>query len=163
MQKWPFPAACMDGWAICVSRLENQPMTTCKPRARYAALAALAGLAACASSPQGKLRQSVYDIDSAYHVIAAPMPDVMAGRLPGVTLTAAEKTLVKSASQGVFDEIASLETSIAGGSSITATAVSALEADFASFETCWTGVKAGQQPPACAGIATKTNTITAGN
>jgi len=132
-----------------------------RPNLRPVILVLACGLAACASSPQGKLRQSVYDIDSAYHVIAAPMPDVMAGRLPGVTLTAAEKTLVKSASQGVFDEIASLETSIAGGSSITATAVSALEADFASFETCWTGVKAGQQPPACADIATTATTTTA--
>ncbi|MEG3348299.1 hypothetical protein [Novacetimonas sp. GS1] len=137
-----------------------------RPNLRPVILVLACGLAACASSPQGKLRQSVYDIDSAYHVIAAPMPDVMAGKLPGVTLTAAEKTLVKSASQGVFDEIASLETSIAGGSSITATAVSALEADFASFETCWTGIKAGQQPPACVDSGSKTTattTNTAGN
>ncbi|POF63599.1 hypothetical protein CFR73_09790 [Novacetimonas maltaceti] len=128
--------------------------------ARCAALSVLCGLAACASSGQGKLKQSVYDIDSAYHVMAEPMPDVMAGKLPGVTLTDAEKTLVKSASQSVFNEITSLETSIEGGKSITATAVSALETDFASLEACWTGVKAGQQPSACAGLAT---TITTGN
>ncbi|MBE7619331.1 hypothetical protein GL297_06760 [Komagataeibacter sp. FXV2] len=118
----------------------------------------LCGLAACASSAQGKLKQSVYDIDSAYHVAAEPMPDVMAGKMPGVTLTDAEKALVKSASQSVFNEITSLETSIEGGKSITATAVSALETDFASFEVCWTGVKAGQQPSACADIATTTTT-----
>ena len=135
-------------------------MTKCKPHARYAALAALASLAACASSGQGKLKQSVYDIDSAYHVVAEPMPDVMAGKLPGVTLTNAEKALVKSASQTVFNEITSLEASIEGGKSITSTAVSALETDFASFETCWTGVKAGQQPSACADIATTATATT---
>lgn len=135
-----------------------------RPNMRPVILVLACGLAACASSGQGRLKQSVYDIDSAYHVMAAPMPDVMAGKLPGVTLTDAEKTLVKSASQSVFNEVTSLETSIAGGQSVTATAVSALEADFASFETCWTGVKAGQQPSACADIATTaTTTTTTGN
>mgnify|MGYP003363069935 CR=1 FL=1 len=131
-----------------------------RPNMRPVILVLACGLAACASSGQGKLKQSVYDIDSAYHVMAAPMPDVMAGKLPGVTLTDAQKALVKSASQSVFNEVTSLETSIAGGQSVTATAVSALEADFASFETCWTGVKAGQQPSACADIATTATTTT---
>ena len=131
-----------------------------RPNMRPVILVLACGLAACASSGQGKLKQSVYDIDSAYHVMAAPMPDVMAGKLPGVTLTDAQKALVKSASQSVFNEVTSLETSIEGGQSVTATAVSALEADFASFETCWTGVKAGQQPSACADIATTATTTT---
>ncbi|WP_239021382.1 hypothetical protein [Novacetimonas cocois] len=132
-------------------------------RAVCGGMALLAGLGACASSGQGKLKQSVYDIDSAYHVIAAPMPDVMAGGLPGVTLTDAQKALVKTASQSVFNEITSLETSIEGGKSVTSAAVSALETDFASFEACWTGMKAGQQPTACAAAATTTTTTTTGN
>ena len=43
------------------------------------ALGLLPLLAACADTVQGKLRQTVYDVDSAYHVLAKPMPDVMTG------------------------------------------------------------------------------------
>lgn len=116
-------------------------------------LAAMAlGLAACASTAQGKLRQAVYDVDSAYHVLATPIPDVMAGKVPGITLSANQKLIAKAASQSVFNEIQSLETSIEAGKSITETAVSALQADFASFSACWTGLKAGTTPAACAAI-----------
>lgn len=104
------------------------------------ALGLLPLLAACADTSQGKLRQAVYDVDSAYHVLANPMPDVMAGKVPGVALTDTQKTIAKAASQTVFNEIQSLETSIESGNSITQTAVSALQADFASFETCCTAL-----------------------
>lgn len=116
------------------------------------ALGLLPLLAACADTSQGKLRQAVYDVDSAYHVLANPMPDVMAGKVPGVALTDTQKTIAKAASQTVFNEIQSLETSIEHGNSITQTAVSALQADFASFETCWTGLKTGTTPDACAAL-----------
>lgn len=116
------------------------------------AIVALGCLTACADTAQGKLRQTVYDVDSAYHVLAAPMPDVMAGKVPGVTLTDTQKAIAKRASQTVFNEIQSLETSIEGGESITQTAVSALQTDFASFETCWAGLKTGTTPDACAAI-----------
>ena len=113
------------------------------------ALGLLPLLTACADTAQGKLRQVVYDVASAYHVLATPMPDVMAGRVPGITLTDTQKDIAKRASQTVFNEIQSLETSIEGDNNITQTAVSALQADFASFETCWTGLKTGTTPDAC--------------
>ncbi len=112
-------------------------------------------LAACADTSQGKLRQAVYDVDSAYHVLANPMPDVMAGKVPGVALTDTHKTIAKAASQTVFNEIQSLETSIESGNSITQTGVNALQADFASFETCWAGLKTGTTPDACAALGGK--------
>ncbi|WP_339077819.1 hypothetical protein QQM41_04385 [Acetobacter sp. AC2005] len=118
----------------------------------FLALGLLPLLAACADTSQGKLRQAVYDVGSAYHVLANPMPDVMAGNVPGVTLTDTQKAIAKRASQTVFNEIQSLETSIEGGDSITQTAVSALQADFASFETCWAGLKTGTTPDTCAAI-----------
>ena len=116
------------------------------------ALGLLPLLAACADTKQGKLRQTVFDVDSAYHVLANPMPDVMAGKVPGIALTDTQKDIAKRASQTVFNEIQSLETSIEAGSSITQTAVSALQTDFASFETCWAGLKTGTTPDACAAI-----------
>lgn len=116
------------------------------------ALGLLPLLAACADTAQGKLRQTVYDVDSAYHVLAKPMPDVMTGQVPGVALTDTQKAIAKRASQTVFNEIQSLETSIEGGNSITQTAVSALQTDFASFETCWAGLKTGTTPNACAAL-----------
>lgn len=116
------------------------------------ALATLGGLTACADTSQGKLRQAVYDVDSAYHVLAAPMPDVMAGNVPGIALTDTQKDIAKRASQTVFNEIQSLETSIENGKSVTQTAVSALQADLASFETCWAGLKTGTTPDACVAI-----------
>lgn len=109
-------------------------------------------LTACADTSQGKLRQIVYDIESAYHVLAAPMPDVFAGRVPGVALTDTQKAIAKRASQTVFNEIASLEMSIENGKSITQTAVSAVQADLASFEACWDGLKTGTTPDACVAI-----------
>ncbi|ARW10036.1 hypothetical protein [Acetobacter ascendens] len=118
----------------------------------FLALGLLPLLAACADTSQGKLRQAVYDVDSAYHVLAHPMPDVMAGKVPGVALTDTQKAIAKTASQTVFNEIQSLETSIEGGNSITETAVTALQTDFASFETCWAGLKTGTTPDACAAI-----------
>ncbi|QHM91199.1 hypothetical protein [Acetobacter pasteurianus] len=118
----------------------------------FFALGLLPLLAACANTAQGKLHQAVYDVDSAYHVLANPMPDVMAGKVPGVALTDTQKDIAKRASQTLFNEISSLETSIEAGSSITQTAVSALQTDFASFEICWAGLKTGTTPDSCATI-----------
>lgn len=116
------------------------------------ALGLLPLLAACADTAQGKLRQTVFDVDSAYHVLANPMPDVMAGKVPGVALTDRQKAIAKRASQTVFNEIQSLETSIENGKSLTQTAVGALQVDLASFETCWAGLKTGTTPDACAAL-----------
>lgn len=98
-------------------------------------------LSACADGTQAKLRQTVYDMASAYHVAANPMPDVMAGKVPGVTLTDDQKSLVKRASQTVFNELSVLEQSVANGDTLTQTAVSAVQADISSFTTCWSGLK----------------------
>ncbi|WP_339077800.1 hypothetical protein QQM41_04265 [Acetobacter sp. AC2005] len=118
----------------------------------FLALGLLPLFAACADTAQGKLRQAVFDADSAYHALANPMPDVMAGKMPGVALTDTQKDIAKRASQSVFNEIQSLETSIEAGNSITETAVSALQTDFASFQTCWAGLKTGTTPDACAAL-----------
>ena len=114
------------------------------------ALAAMVCLSACANTAQGKLRQTVFNLDSAYHLLANPMPDVMAGKVPGVTVSDADKILIKRASQTVFNQLSALETSIEAGSSITETAVSSLQADFSSLTTCWLGAKAGTMPTTCA-------------
>ncbi|QHC37235.1 hypothetical protein FMA36_14060 [Komagataeibacter xylinus] len=135
-----------------------------------AALACLVGaglvLTACGSTTQVKLRQSVNDLESAYYVLADPMPDVMAGKVPGITLSDTDKALIKKASQSVYNEISALQTQIDKGSSLTSTAVSGLETDFASFQTCWTGVQAGTVPAACTDLVpatTTTTTTTTGN
>ncbi|AKR49417.1 hypothetical protein [Acetobacter pasteurianus] len=116
------------------------------------ALGLLPLLAACGTTKQAKLNQAVFDTDSAYHVLATPMPDVMAGKVPGVALTDTQKAIAKRASQSVFNEIQSLETSIENGNSITQTGVNALQTDFLSFETCWAGLKTGTTPDACAAL-----------
>jgi hypothetical protein len=121
-------------------------------------------LAACANTTQGKLRQAVYDLDSAYHLIANPMPDVLAGKVPGVTVSAEHKLLIQSASQTVFNEISALEKSVEAGDSVTETAVAAAQADLASFTACWSGLKSGTVPDACKEIsASTTSTTTASN
>ena len=74
-----------------------------------AALIPALGLMGCADSSQGKLRQTVYDLDSAYHLVASPMPDVLAGKVPGVTVSPTNKALIQKASQTVFNEIDALE------------------------------------------------------
>lgn len=113
----------------------------------------LLAVSACASTSQGKLRQAVYDMDSAYHILANPMPDVMAGKVPGVTLTDAQKTLVKKASASVFTELSALNKSAEAGDSLTETAVSAVQADVAAFTACWLGVKSGTTPTECTTLA----------
>lgn len=114
------------------------------------ALAAMVCLSACANTAQGKLRQAVFNLDSAYHLLANPMPDVMAGKVPGVTVNDADKILIKRASQTVFNQLSALETSIEAGSTITEAAVSSLQADLSSLANCWLGAKAGTMPAACA-------------
>lgn len=113
----------------------------------------LLAVSACASTSQGKLRQAVYDMDSAYHILANPMPDVMAGKVPGVTLTDTQKTLVKKASASVFTELSALNKSAEAGDSLTETAVSAVQADVAAFTACWLGVKSGTTPTECTTLA----------
>ncbi|AHI24175.1 hypothetical protein H845_211 [Komagataeibacter xylinus E25] len=120
-------------------------------------------LTACGSTSQVKLKQSVYDLENAYDVLAEPMPDVMAGKVPNVTLSDANKALIRKASQTVYNEIATLQTAIDGGKSLTSTAVSGLETDFASFQTCWTGVQAGTVPTSCTDLVPATTTTTTGN
>ena len=105
------------------------------------AIALVFGLSACADGTQAKLRQTVYDMSSAYHVAANPMPDVMAGKVPGITLTEDQKSLAKRASQTVVNELSALEQAIVNGNSLTQTAVSAVQADIASFTACWSGLK----------------------
>lgn len=107
------------------------------------------GLTACGSTPQAKLRQTVYDASSAYHVAATPMPDVMAGKVPGITLTDEQKSLAKKSSQTVLNELTALEASMQNGGTLTETSVSGLQSALLSFQTCWAGVKAGTIPDAC--------------
>ncbi|MGG6429376.1 hypothetical protein ACQ5TV_05265 [Acetobacter ghanensis] len=133
-------------------------------------LAALCLLCSCAQTAQGKLRQAVYDTASAYHVLASPMPDVMAGHVPGVSLSDGQKELARKASQTVLNELAALEQATQNGSTLAETAVAALQADFASFSSCWAGLTAGTTPQSCGatatvatGAATTTTTITGSN
>ncbi|MFT8863392.1 MAG: hypothetical protein ABF916_10435 [Acetobacter fabarum] len=122
-------------------------------------LAVLCLLCACAQTAQGKLRQAVYDTASAYHLLASPMPDIMAGRVPGVSLSVGQKALARKASQSVLDELNALEQSIKAGNTLAETAVAALQADFAAFSTCWSGLTAGSTPAACT-LATTASTAT---
>ncbi|MFT8586823.1 hypothetical protein [Acetobacter papayae] len=107
------------------------------------------GLTACGTTPQAKMRQTVFDVASAYHVASSPMPDVMAGKVPGITLTDEQKTLVRKSSQTVVNELTTLELDIHNNSSLTQTSISGLQAALLSFQTCWAGVKAGTIPDAC--------------
>ena len=107
------------------------------------------GLTACGATPRAKMRQTVFDVASAYHVAASPMPDVMAGKVPGVSLTDEQKMLVRKSSQTVVNELTALELDIHNNSSLTQTSISGLQAALLSFQTCWAGVKAGTIPDAC--------------
>lgn len=107
-------------------------------------------LSACADTTQGKLRQTVFNLDSAYHVLANPMPDVMAGKVPGVTVSDADKVIIKRASQTVFNQLSALETSIEAGDNVTSTAVSSLQTALSSLTSCWIGAKSGTIPSTCA-------------
>ncbi|MCH4025047.1 MAG: hypothetical protein LKH76_05005 [Acetobacter fabarum] len=122
-------------------------------------LAVLCLLCACAQTAQGKLRQAVYDTASAYHLLASPMLDIMAGHVPGVSLSAGQKALARKASQSVLDELSALEQSIQAGNTLVETAVAALQADFAAFSTCWSGLTVGSTPAACT-MATTASTAT---
>lgn len=106
-------------------------------------------LTACGDTPQAKLRQTVFDAASVYHVAATPMPDVMAGKVAGVHLTDEQKSLVKKSSQTVVNELTVLETAIQNNNTLTQTSVSGLQSALLSFQTCWAGVKAGTIPDAC--------------
>ena len=117
-------------------------------------LAALCLLGACAQTAQGKLRQAVYDTASAYHLLASPMPDVMAGAVPGVSLNAAQKALARRASQSVLNELSALEAAIQNNDTLGEAAVAALQADFASFSSCWVGLRQGVTPSSCTADAT---------
>lgn len=113
-------------------------------------LTAMVCLSACANTAQGKLRQTVFNLDSAYHLLANPMPDVMAGKVPGVTVSDADKILIKRASQTVFNQLSALETSIEAGDDVTSTAVSSLQTALSSLTSCWIGAKSGTIPSTCA-------------
>ena len=80
------------------------------------------GLTACGATPRAKMRQTVFDVASAYHVAASPMPDVMAGKVPGVSLTDEQKMLARKSSQTVVNELTTLELAIHNNSSLTQTA-----------------------------------------
>nr|WP_279184891.1 hypothetical protein [Acetobacter syzygii] len=118
-----------------------------KKTAVAGSLAALCLLCSCAQTAQGKLRQAVYDTASAYHLLASPMPDVMADRVPGVHLTTVQKNLARQTSQTVLEALTNLEHAIQTNSTVTETAVAALQADFARFSTCWAGLRAGGAAP----------------
>ncbi|GBQ33005.1 hypothetical protein GOB83_07775 [Acetobacter fabarum] len=124
-------------------------------------LAVLCLLCSCAQTAQGKLRQAVYDTASAYHLLASPMPYIMAGHVPGVSLSAGQKALARKASQSVLDELSALEQSIQAGNTLAETAVAALQADFAAFSTCWSGLTAGNTPAACTLAKTASTATTA--
>ncbi|MFT9419203.1 hypothetical protein [Acetobacter sp.] len=136
-----------------------------KNHVKAGSLVALCLLCSCAQTAQGKLRQAVYDTASAYHLLASPMPDVMAGHVPGVNLSAGQKALARKASQSVLDELSALEQSMQAGNTLAETAVAALQADFAAFSTCWSGLTGGNTPTTCTmatttGTATDTTTVT---
>lgn len=118
-------------------------------------VSSVALLSACAETTSGKLNQTVYDLDSAYHTLAVTMPDVMEGKVPGITLTEDQKTLIKKSSQSVFNEIQSLEDSIQAGNTLTETSVSALQTDFATLQECWIGLKTGTTSTSCNSLAVK--------
>lgn len=84
---------------------------------------------------------------------------VASGRVPGVSLSAGQKALARKASQSVLDELSALEQSIQAGNTLAETAVAALQADFAAFSTCWSGLSAGSTPAACT-LATTAITAT---
>ena len=107
------------------------------------------GLTACGDTPQAKLRQTVFDSASVYHVAASPMPDVMAGKVPGVHLSDEQKALVKKSSQTVVNELTVLETAIQNNNTLTQASVAGRQSALLSFQTCWAGVKAGTIPDAC--------------
>ena len=108
---------------------------------------------ACADTTQGKLRQTIYDMNSTYHVLANPVPDIIAGKVPGVRLTDSQVILIKRASQSVFNELSALNISVQADQTLKETAVAAAQNSLASLVTCWSGLKAGTTPAACSALA----------
>lgn len=120
---------------------------------KYISLLLLLSVAACASTSQGKLRQVVYDMNSTYHVLASPMILVMSGQVPGIKLTDTQISLVKRASQTVFNELSSLNNSVQTDKNISETTVMATQTNLSSLLACWTGIKSGSTPAECTALA----------
>lgn len=98
-------------------------------------------LTGCGSDGASKTRQGVYDLESAYHVFAAPMPDILAGKVAGISLTPAQIVMAKNASQTVSNEIDALVSDVQAGKTVTQTALDAVQADMESFVVCWAALK----------------------
>lgn len=108
-------------------------------------------LAACSGTDaQVNLRKSVYAIQSAYQTLAAPMPDIIAGKNPLVKISDEQAAIAAKASQSMVNQIQSMVSATQNGSTVTSTAVSSLTAAWTSFQSCWAGIKLNTIPTDCA-------------
>lgn len=105
-------------------------------------LVGLMGLSAC-SGTEAKVdyAKGIMAAQTTYNTLAAPMPDVMNGKMPGVPpLTHDQKELIKASSKTVRTLLDNDVADIAAGKTVTQDALDTAISALSSYETCWTSI-----------------------
>ena len=143
-------------------------MVKMKTLAATGLLAGLVGLSACAGKDaQVNYAKGIMAAQTTYNTLAAPMPDVMNGKMPGVpSLTHDQKELIKASSRAVRTLLDKDVADIAAGKTVTQDALDTAIQALSSYETCWTSIIAAagkvdaQNAEACGIISTPSTTPT---
>lgn len=108
-------------------------------------------LSGCAQkeSTQTILKQSVYNLETTYTIVAESAMPFVTGEIPGVKVSQADKELMFRASNTLYSEIQSLKESIDKNEPLSITLVNAVEVDLQSFVNCWADIRSGKDPTAC--------------
>lgn len=118
-------------------------------------------LSACSSDDQqANMRKTVYATQSAYQVLTAPIPDIIAGKDNLVKLTDTQAVIAAKASQSMLNQINSMVSETKSGATLTDTALSSLTTAWSSFQSCWAGIKLNTIPADCAVFTTLPTTDT---
>ena len=105
-------------------------------------LVGLMGLSACSGTDaQVNYAKGIMAAQTTYNTLAAPMPTVMMGKMPGVpALTHNQKELIKASSKAVRTLLDNDVADIADGKTVTQDALDTAVSALSSYETCWTSI-----------------------
>lgn len=117
-------------------------MVKMKTLAATGLLAVLVGLSACSGTDaQVNYAKGIMAAQTTYNTLAAPMPDVMNGKMPGVpSLTHDQKELIKASSKAVRTLLDNDVADIASGKTVTQDALDTAISALSSYETCWSSI-----------------------
>ena len=99
-------------------------------------------LTACSGTDaQVNYAKGIMAAQTTYNTLAAPMPAVMTGKMPGVpALTDNQKELIKASSKAVRTLLDNDVSDIAAGKTVTQDALDTAVSALSSYETCWTSI-----------------------